>query len=62
MDYLSIRRLSGAFGTEIQDIDVSGPLGDGTIAALRDALADHCTLLFCDQTLTRRSTSPSPSG
>ena len=52
MAALAIRRLSGALGAEIQDIDVAGPLDDGTVAALRDTLAEHCILLFRDQTLT----------
>lgn len=52
MSGLSIRRLSGALGAEIQDIDVAGPLDEGTVAALRVALAEYCVLLFRDQTLT----------
>ena len=52
MSSLSIRRLSGALGAEIQDIDIAGPLNEGAVAALRSALAEHCVLLFRDQTLT----------
>ena len=52
MGTMAIRRLSGAFGAEIQNIDVAGELDDTTIAQLRDALAAHCILLFRDQKLT----------
>jgi len=49
---LSIRRLSDALGAEVEDIDIAQDLSDETVFALRQALANHCVLLFRGQSLT----------
>ena len=51
MSALSIRRLSGALGAEVEDIDIAQDLSDETVFALRQALANHCVLLFRGQSL-----------
>lgn len=49
---LEIRRVAGALGAEISGVDLSGPLADETIAAIRQALVEHQVIFFRDQTLT----------
>ena len=49
---LTIRRTSGALGAEISGVDLSGPLADETIAAVRQALVEHQVIFFRDQALT----------
>ena len=49
--HFSVRRLSGALGAEISDIDLSRPLDDAVIAELRQALLDHLVIFFRDQEL-----------
>ncbi len=44
--------LQGGFGAEIRDLDLSAPLGDGTLGMLRNALAEDRLLLLRDQRLT----------
>ncbi len=51
-DNLSIRRLAGALGAEIGGVDLSEPLDDRTIAAIRQALVEHQVVFFRDQSLT----------
>jgi taurine dioxygenase len=46
------RRASRALGLEVIGLDLSRPLDDETIAALRRALADHGVLLFRNQKIT----------
>lgn len=46
---LSVRRLSYALGAEIRGIDLSGPLSNSTMAAVREAWLEHQVLLFPDQ-------------
>jgi taurine dioxygenase len=48
---LDIRPLSGAIGAEIAGIDLSQPLDDMTIAAIRRAWLDHLVIFFRDQDL-----------
>jgi len=49
---LTIRRTSGALGAEISGVDLSGPLADDTVAAIRQALVEHQVIFFRDQELT----------
>ncbi len=49
---LKIRRTSGALGAEISGVDLSGPLADGVVAAIRQALVEHQVIFFRDQILT----------
>ena len=49
---LTIRRLAGALGAEIGGVDLSEPLDDRTIAAIRQALVEHQVVFFRDQSLT----------
>lgn len=51
-DLLELRPASGAVGVEVHGVDLSAPLGDATLGALRSALADHGVLFFRDQRLT----------
>ena len=46
---LDVRPLAGACGAEIFGVDLSRPQSDGTIAAIRKALLDHCVIFFRDQ-------------
>jgi len=48
---LDIRPLSGAIGAEISGIDLSQPLDDMTVAAIRRAWLDHLVIFFRDQDL-----------
>jgi taurine dioxygenase len=43
--------ISGALGAEILGIDIVRELDDATIAAIRQALLDHCVIFFRDQEL-----------
>jgi taurine dioxygenase len=49
---IAIRPLSSALGAEIQNVDLSKPLDDTTVAAIKQAWTDHLVLLFRDQTLS----------
>jgi len=49
---LNIRRVAGALGAEISGVDLSKPLGDDTVAAIREALTQHQVIFFRDQDLT----------
>ena len=49
---LTIAPVAGALGAEISGIDLSAPLSDRTIAALRRAWLDHLVIFFRDQTLS----------
>ena len=46
---LDIRPLSNALGAEIRGVDLSKPLDDTTVAAIKDAWHEHIVLLFRDQ-------------
>jgi taurine dioxygenase len=49
---LRIRRVAGALGAEIEGIDLSQPLPDETVAAIRQAFVEHQVIFFRDQALT----------
>jgi len=49
---LTIRRVAGALGAEVGGVDLSQPLPDATIAAIRQALIEHQVIFFRDQSLT----------
>ena len=49
---LKIRRVAGALGAELSGVDLSRPLADETIAAIRAALVEHQVIFFRDQELT----------
>lgn len=52
MTGIDVRRVAGALGAEIGGVDLSAPLPDKTIAAIRKALVEHQVIFFRDQTLT----------
>ena len=52
-NHLEIRPLSGTAGAEIGGVDLSGSLSDGTIEAIRGALAAYGVVVFRDQNLTQ---------
>jgi taurine dioxygenase len=49
---MEIRPLIGALGAEILDIDLSAPLGENVVSAVRAALWEHQVIVFRDQKLT----------
>lgn len=52
---LQIRPAVGALGAEIGGVDLSRPLGDATVGAIRRALLDHLVVFFHDQDLSPSS-------
>jgi len=52
VEALEIRRIAGALGAEISGVDLSRPLSDGVVAAIRQALVQHQVIFFRDQDLT----------
>jgi taurine dioxygenase len=46
---IEVRPLTGALGAEVHGPDLSGDLADATVAAIRQALLDHCVIFFRDQ-------------
>jgi taurine dioxygenase len=49
---IHIHPVAGALGAEISGVDLSQPLSDATIAALRSAWLEHLVVFFRDQHLT----------
>ena len=49
---LTVRPLTGAMGAELSGIDLSQPLDNKVLAAIRQAWLDHHVLFFRDQKLT----------
>ena len=49
---LTVRPLSSALGAEIIGVDLSRPLDDATVAAVKAAWNEHLVLLFRDQALS----------
>jgi alpha-ketoglutarate-dependent taurine dioxygenase len=49
---LRVEPISGALGAEISGVDLSKPLDDATVAALRRAWLEHLVVFFRDQPLT----------
>jgi taurine dioxygenase len=49
---IDVRPLSPVIGAEIGGLDLSRPLGEGTVAAVRDALNRYHVVFFRDQELT----------
>ncbi|MEM7218623.1 MAG: TauD/TfdA family dioxygenase [Pseudomonadota bacterium] len=52
-EHFHIRTLTPHIGAEVQDIDLSRPLTDAQLVALRQAWIDWKLLVFREQTLTR---------
>jgi taurine dioxygenase len=52
---IDIRPMTAALGAEVRGVDLTGELGQETIAALRAALLDHLVLVFRDQDLDTAS-------
>jgi taurine dioxygenase len=48
---LEVRPVAGALGAEIAGLDLSRPLDDDTVAAIRQAWLEHLVLFFRDQPL-----------
>jgi taurine dioxygenase len=46
-----VERIAGALGAEIQGVDLSAPLADDSVSAIRQALLDHLVVFFRDQHL-----------
>ena len=55
MTALSIAPLAGAIGAEIHGVDLSRPLAEGAVAAIRRALLDHLAIFFRGQALSPRA-------
>ncbi|MFC8665767.1 TauD/TfdA dioxygenase family protein [Streptomyces sp. NPDC057199] len=51
MSDIEIRKVTARIGARISGVDISEPLDDGTVAALRDALNVHKALVFDDVNL-----------
>ena len=51
-DNLRVAPLSTAIGAEISGVDLPRELSEATIAAIRQALLDHCVIFFHDQDLS----------
>jgi taurine dioxygenase len=49
---ISVHPLTAAVGAEVEGIDLSAPLDETTIEAIRQALRDHLVLFFRDQDIT----------
>ena len=49
---MDIRPIAGALGAEIHGVDLSQPLGDNVLGAIRRAFLDHVVIFFRDQDLT----------
>ena len=49
---LDIRLLSGVIGAEIRNVDLTGPIDDDTVAAIRTLLLRHKVVFFPQQHLT----------
>ena len=49
---IGVHPVAGALGAEISGVDLSRPLPDATVAALRQAWLDHLVLFFRDQDLS----------
>jgi len=45
----SVRRLGYALGAEVTGVDLTGPLGDSTVAQIREAIRDNLVLCFPNQ-------------
>ena len=50
-DAMSVEPTGGALGARIGNLDLSQPLSDNQVAVVRQALLDHCVLVFADQHL-----------
>ena len=48
---MRVERIAGALGAQIHDVDLSAPLADDTVSAIRQALLDHLVVFFRDQHL-----------
>ena len=50
--HFKVSPVSGAFGAEIEGVDMSSSLSDGIVADIRQALLDHLVIFFRDQDLS----------
>ena len=50
--HIEVRRAAGALGAEIGGVNLAGPLGDGIVSEIRQALLDHLVIFFRGQKLT----------
>lgn len=49
---MRIRRIAGALGAVIEDVDLGGELSDALIRAIREAWLEHLVIFFRDQPLS----------
>jgi len=49
---IEVRRVGGALGAEIAGVDLTQPLDDAAVAAIRQALLDHLVIFFRDQDIS----------
>lgn len=49
---LAVAPIVGALGAEIRGVDLSKPLHDGVVTAIRQALLEHLVVFFRDQSLS----------
>jgi taurine dioxygenase len=48
---VEVEPVAGALGAEISGVDLSGPLDEATVAAIRRAWLEHGVIFFRDQEL-----------
>ena len=51
-ELIEVKPISGALGAEIGGVNLSEPLGDDVVAAIRSAFLDHLVIFFRGQDLT----------
>jgi taurine dioxygenase len=49
---IGVRPLTAAVGAEIDGVDLTAPVDDATVAAIRQALLDHLVIFFRNQPIT----------
>lgn len=49
---IEVRRVGGALGAEIAGVDLTKPLDDAAVAAIRQALLDHLVIFIRDQDIS----------
>jgi taurine dioxygenase len=58
---VTVKRLTGSIGAEVNGVILNESLDDATFAAIHQAFLDHNMLVFADSVLVRRRKPPSPT-
>ena len=61
MSDIEIRKVTARIGAQISGVDISEPLDEETVTALRDALNVHKALVFDDVNLDDEGQQASPA-